>query len=247
MSPYPGGKHGPGHYISGNGAVAARIEVGAKIRLPQAPTLLPQPAFAGAGDRLFALISGTPGGFIGDATWFQLNSPAGSSFTVHTKVAAGNATDDASIDGFPGNTVTVGVKFAMIDIPGAGSWDFNAQGTIVNSLQLTFITGALNAFLIPKPSLSFYVGLRTFSPGNNGAAGPGIFSDVAFNGGPDGGVILADKTDFLLPVPFTMWHACNWNFQPLQITYPAGKFWSGADPGTLIGTATRGFRYNHDF
>ncbi len=247
MSPYPGGKHGPGHYIPSGGAVAARIEVGTKIRLPQAPTPLPNPAFTSAGDRLFALVSGTAGDPITDGTWTILNVPAGASFRLKTKVAAGNVTDDASIDGFVGNTVSVGVKFTMIDIPGAGSWDFNAQGAIVNSVQPTFITGSINAFLAPKPSLSFYAGVRTNSPGLNPAAGPGSFSDVAFNGGADGGIILADKTDFLLPINFTMWHACNWNFQPLQITYPAGKFWTQADNGTMIATATRGWRYNHDF
>lgn len=235
-----------GHHLPLGLGLPGILEVGVKIRMPQANTLLPPTSTEAAGDRIFVLIMGTAAGPIVDGTWFQLNHPLGASFTVHTKVAAGNATDDAFISGIPGNTVSVGVKFTMKDIPGPGSWDFNAQGTSVNSIQPTFICGSLPAFLAPAPSISFFVGERTHAPGTNPASGPGSFSDPQFTTPPDGGVILADKTEFLLPNQFTKWHAANWHFQPIKATYASGKTWSGADPGTPLSTSTRGWRYDHD-
>jgi hypothetical protein len=234
-----------GHHLAGGAGPSGLVAVGPVIVAPQTPTLLPPAPIEGPGDRLFALVSGTAGLPLTDGTWTTLNVPAGASFRLKTKIAAGNSTDDASVDGGIGNTVSVGVKFTFPDIPGPGSWDFNAQGSIVNSLQLTFITGQLNAFLSPKPSMSIYVGVRT-AQGLNPASGPGVFSDSAWTIPPDGGVILKQKTQFFGVNPFTMWHACNFNFQPVQATYPSGKQWSDADQGVLHGTATRGWRYNHD-
>jgi hypothetical protein len=235
------GHHLPGVPVPIQGLMFA----GAPVIAPQVTTLLQPPGLESAGDRIFAFGGGTAGGINVDGTWTQLNTLPFLNFVLFTKIAAGNASDDATLSGFAGQQVAVGVKFMMQDIPGPGTWDFNAQGSSVSGNQTSFVCGQLNAFLIPKPSLSIYCGVRR-ADGISAASGPGGFSDLAWATPPDGGVLLTAKTTDTLPPTATYWHAINFNFQPSQVTYPSGKFWAGADPGGLHSTSTRGWRYNHD-
>lgn len=238
--PYPGGKHGPGHYIpSAGGPVSARVEVGSVIVAPQINTVLP-PANEAAGDRIFAYVSN--GTLLVDGTWTQL-ATAPTSFTVHTKVAAGDITDIATIAGALGNEISVGVKFTMKDIAGPGSWDFNAQSSLRNTLRTAFDCNSLPTFSA-KPSISFFAGVR-IATGLSGAS-VGAFSDPAFTALPDGGIIVRVTTQKTIPATSTNWSACNWNFQPVATAYPTGLFWSGASSGSNLLTQTRGFRYDHD-
>ncbi|MCK4898584.1 MAG: hypothetical protein KAS38_07395 [Anaerolineales bacterium] len=233
-----------GHHLPIGPGPQGLVRAGAPVIAPQSTTLLPG-ADEAPGDRLFAFGGGTAGGIIVDGTWTQLNTLPFLNFVLFTKIAAGAASDEARLSGFIGQQVAVGVKFTFKDIPGPGSWDFNAQGSQVASDQTSFINGQLNAFLAPAPSISIYVGVRR-ADGINAASGPGGFSDPLWTTAPDGGVVLQAKTTDTIVPTSTYWHAINWNFQAIKTTYPAGKFWSGADPGSLHATTTRGWRYDHD-
>ncbi len=177
-----------------------------------------------------------------DGTWTQLNT-APASFNVFTKVAAGNATDDAS-NGGGGLVHQVNIKFTMKDIAGAGSWDFNAQSTLRHTNRTAFDCNSLASFGTPAPSCSFFAGVRVV----NGSDGDSVgnFSDFAWNSPPNGGTILKVRTFNVLPTQSTQWSAISFLCEPTKVVYATGKFWSGAGaPGNFL-TSTRGWRYDHD-
>ncbi len=195
------------------------------------------------------MYSNTAAGPNVDGTWTQLNTaPAG--FTVHTKIAAGNATDEAYVPG-SAQPQMVHIKFTMKQIAGPGWWDFNAQSTLRNTNRNQFDCNSLAAFGAPAPSCSFFAGRRVAAGSVPDAVGD--FSDPLWNAPPDGGTILKVRTELVQfppppdpPIFTTYWSAISFLCEPTKNPYPTGMFWSGADEPNSHLTSTRGWRYDHD-
>lgn len=227
---------------AGNANVIQSLSIEAgpvQIGGPTNTLIAPSPTES-ADDRIFVYTNVSFGPIV-DGTWEQLNTlPA--NFTVHTKVAAGNATDEARVQSDLVHAVHI--KFTMKDIAGSGSWDFNAQSTLRNTNRTAFDCNGLAVFGGVAPSCSFFAGSRQ----TNGdvAGGVGDFSDAAWNAPPDGGTILKVRTFNVLPVQSTHWSAISFLCEPTKEIYPTGMFWSGAAAPADISTGTRGWRYDHD-
>lgn len=234
-----------GHHLPFGGLVGGAIEAGAAIigQPTGSNQLIPPSPTESVDDRIFVYTNTTAGPII-DGSWTALNTLPGT-LTVHTKIAAGNATDDAfAPQGFPGLVHYVYIKFTMKQIGGAGWWDFNAQSTLRHTNRLLFDCNSLASFGTPAPSCSFFAGHRQAS--GNVAGGVGNFSDPLWNAPPDGGTILNVRTFNPLPLTSTHWSAISFLCEPVKNNYPTGMFWSGAASGSNILTSTRGWRYDHD-
>jgi len=216
------------------------IEAGAPLIGPGINVLIPASPTETVDDRLF-VYSNVSSGAIVDGTWTALaTAPAG--FEVLTKIAAGDATDEAR----SGSALVhaVYIKFTMKDIAGAGSWDFNAQSTLRNTNRTAFDCNSLASFGTPAPSCSFFAGVRVAT--GNDADGIGDFSDAAWNAPPNGGTILKVRTFNPLPTTSTHWSAISFLCEPTKVSYPTGMFWASAGAPSNYLTSTRGWRYDHD-
>jgi hypothetical protein len=216
------------------------IEAGPVLIGGPAGTLIGASPTEAADDRIFVYSNDTAGPNV-DGTWTQLNTAPGN-FTVFTKVAAGDATDEARAA--TSLVHVVYIKFTMKDIAGAGSWDFNAQSTLRHTNRTAFDCNSLASFGTPAPSCSFFAGSRVAT--GNDADGIGDFSDPAWNAPPNGGTILKVRTFNPLPVTSTHWNAISFLCEPTKVNYPTGMFWALAGAPSSYLTSTRGWRYDHD-
>ena len=183
-----------GHHLPFAGLIGGAMEAGPPIigGIMGVPQLIPASPTESIDDRIF-VYSNTAAGPNVDGTWTQLNTaPAG--FTVHTKIAAGNATDEAYVPG-SAQPQMVHIKFTMKQIGGPGWWDFNAQSTLRNTNRNQFDCNSLAAFGAPAPSCSFFAGRRVAAGSVPDAVGD--FSDPLWNAPPDGGTILKVRTELV--------------------------------------------------
>ncbi len=195
---------------------------------------IPQPSGVVAGDRLF--VYGANSIPVIDGSWTEL-ATTGSLFNVHTKIAAGDSTDE----GFQNSIVvpeSVMVMWAFVDQ--GDPWTLVVTGLERNSFRTTFDHRGVGASGV-GPDLIFAAGMRVATNSNGGSVGS--LDDANFSS-PNGGDILLRTTTKTTPLNRSFFHGISWSSQdPTPTTVSAG-FWSGAQSGSSFNTHSRMWRYN---